>query len=222
MPGELLPSAQDLLMTRLPNVMIQVWVNQLGRLDSQTSLVVVGDADYRQTLYQSLEDDQTLVVGGPYTAPIAQRLNLNSITVGLIKSPVLQTDEGGLLSLLDQGQYPALNKAFKLLWEARFNYAESGFCLEDVLSLWTLRQVPSGMTELSVTDSCDVLCLWLTLGKFNGQAQRVVLPLEDVASEESVALIAAAERWSGLGCPLGILLGSDSMSPRLKGLPILQ
>lgn len=199
----------DLLMSYLPSMNIHDWVAQLGSISSQTSAILVGEAPYRAALYQSLKNEHTLVVGPPYAGPLTARMNFKTILESLVQASHLAIDTG-LASLIDQNYYPSITRAFELLWEARFAHAD-GLHLD----------LEGALPKLNLVDSCDVWCLWFTLAKSNDLLQRVILPL-DTLNEESSAILDAADRWSGVGCPLGILIGTITCQSEFHGITVIQ
>lgn len=155
---------------------------------------------------------------------------------GLIASDeFLVTDP--LRSILDQ-EFHLVHRVYRLLWEARFIAREAKetpdrlFDFVESIIRWVtnepLSEVDRDILGLfgiarpieQASDRLNVLFLLVTLAEQNALINRAVFALNDleyVLRPEGRALLrqldtflGIVDRWSGLGCPIGIVLGFDA------------
>jgi hypothetical protein len=77
-------------------------------------------------------------------------------------------------------------------------------------------------------DKYDILFLWLTLARYSGIFDRLILPFDGFERVQSDSakidelreLIEAADRWKAVGNPLGIVIGivDFNLHPDIKSL----
>lgn len=233
---------------------IATWVAHLGAHKSAPCAIIVGPTPaHRFDTYRLVERDTTFDVvldkslhcrnwtEGLLVDNISRRIAVQRILRELIETPELVVDKT-LETVIDNG-FMRVHEGFKILWEARFLAMEGAQDqverIIQALTRWTagcLTEYERGSLEVaggqgvqslltSTPDRYDVLLMWLTLARDNGQFDRIILPLdglEDATDRvpELLDLLQAVERWTPLGSPLGLLLGF-SKSPD-EVFPFLQ
>lgn len=228
----------------------------LGYEKSKPLLTIVGpDSTCRAHAYRMLGNSDIYKVvldlsmyscnwdEGSLLGNISRRISILAILEILAACKEL-TLNSEVSQLLDRGFF-RVTDAFKILWEVRFLYEEGEDEKADALTLalaeWSVGRALQDPEQLRVmaslgfedevasnADRYDMIFLWLTLARYNGILDRIILPFDgfERASQdegkiaELEELLQAAERWSSLGCPLGIVIGIENLnvSKRLKDL----
>ena len=166
---------------------------------------------------------------------ISARMDWQQVIQTLIDGHTLYTEED-LRGVIDSG-FNNGAAILRAIWEAKFLQEEGEVrqvqTLVRALAKWTIGRPETLLAEefksletldippaASVGERYDTVMLWLTLGAQNDLFDRVILPLDGFDRafrsnsmyqwyDELEAFLLSARKWSGLGCPLGILIGVE-------------
>jgi hypothetical protein len=177
--------------------------------------------------------------GGSLIDNIFERISVSNILRDLASQEELSLGSE-LAPIIDKGFF-RITEAFQVLWEARFLFDEGleaeGLDLLKVLEDWSRGSIQEdphlqlmGISKAveANADKYDILFLWLTLARYSGIFDRLILPFDGFERVQSDSakidelreLIEAADRWKAVGNPLGIVIGivDFNLHPDIKSL----